>query len=90
MGVGGEGFVAPCQEIRPSETAVICTDEARQDKKIDRLFKGAVHKTTNHSKGEFVDKNDTINPLRMKTSTSGSPLSPENALAIYGYTLLPA
>ncbi|GIX97950.1 DDE_Tnp_IS1595 domain-containing protein [Caerostris darwini] len=48
------------------ETAVICTDEAGQYKKIDQLIKGVVHKTTNHSKGEFVDKNDknnTINPL---------------------------
>ncbi|GIX81445.1 hypothetical protein CEXT_456261 [Caerostris extrusa] len=45
------------------ETAVICTDKAGQYKKIDRLIKGVVHKTTNHSKGEFVDKNDTINPL---------------------------
>ncbi|GIY47228.1 DDE_Tnp_IS1595 domain-containing protein [Caerostris extrusa] len=48
------------------ETAVICTDEAGQYKKIDQLIKGVVHKTTNHSKGEFVDKknkNNTINPL---------------------------
>ncbi|GIX72447.1 hypothetical protein CDAR_253551 [Caerostris darwini] len=47
-------------------TAVICTDTAGQYKKVDRLIPGVIHKTTNHSKGEFVakdDKSNTINPL---------------------------
>ncbi|GIX70117.1 hypothetical protein CDAR_312561 [Caerostris darwini] len=47
-------------------TVLICTDTAGQYKKVDRLIPGVIHKTTNHSKGEFVakdDKSNTINPL---------------------------
>lgn len=45
------------------ETAVICTDSARQYKNVHLLFNDAVHKTTNHRKGEFVDKNDVTNTI---------------------------
>ncbi|GIY99130.1 DDE_Tnp_IS1595 domain-containing protein [Caerostris extrusa] len=53
----------PVKKCVHSETAIICTDEAGQYKKIDRLIKDVVNKTTNPSKGEFVDKNDAINLL---------------------------
>ncbi|XP_035227418.1 uncharacterized protein LOC118199635 [Stegodyphus dumicola] len=33
------------------ETSVICTDSAKQYKNVESMFSGAVHKTTNHSKG---------------------------------------
>ncbi|GFQ95104.1 DDE_Tnp_IS1595 domain-containing protein [Trichonephila clavata] len=48
------------------ETSVICTDSATQYHNINKLFNDAIHKTTNHKKGEFVNKTDklnTINPL---------------------------
>ncbi|GIY85294.1 DDE_Tnp_IS1595 domain-containing protein [Caerostris darwini] len=43
------------QYVHPM-TAVICTDEAAQYKKVDRLILGVIHKTTNHSKGYFIRK----------------------------------
>ncbi|GFR00157.1 DDE_Tnp_IS1595 domain-containing protein [Trichonephila clavata] len=48
------------------ETSVICTYSATQYHNINKLFNDAIHKTTNHKKGEFVNKTDklnTINPL---------------------------
>ncbi|GFS31443.1 DDE_Tnp_IS1595 domain-containing protein, partial [Nephila pilipes] len=48
------------------ETSIICTDSATQYHSVNKLFNDAVHKTTNHKKGEFVskiDKLNTINPL---------------------------
>ncbi|GFY72433.1 DDE_Tnp_IS1595 domain-containing protein, partial [Trichonephila inaurata madagascariensis] len=48
------------------ETSVICTDSATQYHNVNKLFNDALHKTTNHKKGEFVNKTDklnTINPL---------------------------
>ncbi|GIY87262.1 DDE_Tnp_IS1595 domain-containing protein [Caerostris extrusa] len=61
-----KGPVAPCKKYVHPMTAVICTYTAAQYKKIDRLIPGVIHKTINHSKGEFVtkdDKSNTINPL---------------------------
>ncbi|GFY16825.1 DDE_Tnp_IS1595 domain-containing protein [Trichonephila clavipes] len=49
------------------ETSVICPDSATQYHNVNKLFKDAFHKTTNHKKGEFVNKMDklnTINPLK--------------------------
>ena len=48
------------------DTSVICSDEAKQYYGVEKLFNKAIHKTTNHSKGEFVskiDKSNTINDL---------------------------
>ncbi|GFY73669.1 DDE_Tnp_IS1595 domain-containing protein [Trichonephila inaurata madagascariensis] len=48
------------------ETSVICTDSTTQYHNVNKLFNDALHKTTNHKKGEFVNKTDklnTINPL---------------------------
>ncbi|GFU07699.1 DDE_Tnp_IS1595 domain-containing protein [Trichonephila clavipes] len=48
------------------ETSVICTDSATQYHNVNKLFNDALQKTTNHKKGDFVNKTDklnTINPL---------------------------
>ncbi|GIY76245.1 DDE_Tnp_IS1595 domain-containing protein, partial [Caerostris darwini] len=53
----------PREKICPSHDG---KDEAAQYEKVDRLMPGVIHKTTNHSKGGYVakdDKSNTINPL---------------------------
>ena len=45
------------------DTNVICTDSAGQYTGVENLFNSAVHKSTNHKKGEFVDKNDKTNTI---------------------------
>lgn len=49
------------------ETEIVYTDCASQYRGVENLFvNGCQHKTTNHSRGEFVDPTDssnTINPL---------------------------
>ncbi|GIY23498.1 hypothetical protein CEXT_613241 [Caerostris extrusa] len=56
-----EGFVS-CQEVRSSETAVICTDEAGAIQENRPVIKGVVHKTTNHSKESSLTKMTKITP----------------------------
>lgn len=45
------------------KTSIICTDSAAQYTGVEKLFDNAVHKTTNHQKGEFVDKKDKTNTI---------------------------
>ncbi|GFY78672.1 DDE_Tnp_IS1595 domain-containing protein, partial [Trichonephila inaurata madagascariensis] len=52
------------------ETSVICTDSATQYHNVNKLFNDALHKTTNHKKGEFVNKTDKLNII--------NPLENEN------------
>ena len=53
-----------------TETSIICLDQAKQYYGVEKFFKHAVHKSTNHSMGEFVSK-----PIRI---TSVSDLENEN------------
>ena len=42
------------------DTSVMCSNEAKQYDGVERNFNEAIHKTTNHSKGEFVSKTVVI------------------------------
>lgn len=45
------------------KTEFICTDSAKQYSGVEKLFGGAIHKTVNHKKGEFVSKSDKTNHI---------------------------
>ena len=53
------------------DTNVVCSDEVKQYVDIEKIFgPNTVHKTTNHSKGEFVgrgNKSNTINDLESES-----------------------
>lgn len=41
----------------------ICTDSAKQYVGVEQLIAGAIHKTVNHKKGEFVSSSDKTNHI---------------------------
>ncbi|GIY57492.1 DDE_Tnp_IS1595 domain-containing protein [Caerostris darwini] len=45
------------------EISIICSDKAKQCVGVQNIFSNAVHKSTNHSIGEFVSTTDPLNTI---------------------------
>lgn len=52
------------EKYTDKNTSRVCTDSAKQYSGVEKLFsKDTVHLQTNHSKGEYVEKNNPINTI---------------------------